>query len=206
MYVRQMEIGNLTLCLILAACITSGSCAALSASSSASAPRANQPATDKDTQGNSVQFAIGDAAFADRVVAFEEGTPATTHPGYRNPATALGPPKGDHDNEVVTLGCGGRLTLEFTDNVLVDQPGPDLHIFEVGPQVESMEIEISVDGRTWIDLGAVKGQPASVDIHDKAQPGAEYRFVRITDLKSACGSDYPGADIDAVGTISGKAK
>lgn len=162
------------------------------------------PKSYTDTQGTSVTFAIGDAAFADRVVAFEMGTPGTSHAGYRNPETALGPPKGDHDNEVVTLGCGGRLTLEFVDNVLVDQPGPDLHVFEVGPNVESMEIEISSDGTKWLDVGAVKGQPASVDIGDVAQPGAVYRFVRITDLKSGCGSDYPGADIDAVGTIGGR--
>lgn len=202
-----MNLGNLASGSILAACVLSGcGSASLTVGGSSSATRATRPASYKDTQGNTVQFAIGDAAFADRVVAFEEGNPATAHRGYKNPATALGPPKGDHDDEVVTLGCGGRLTLEFTDNVLVDQPGPDLHIFEVGPEVESMEIEISADGRTWIDLGAVKGQPASVDIHDKAQPGTEYRFVRITDLKSGCGSDYPGADIDAVGTISGKAR
>jgi OmpA-OmpF porin, OOP family len=163
-----------------------------------------EPTTYKDTQGTTVQFTIGDAAFADRVVAFEEGTPRTNVQGYRNPQTALGPPQGDRDNEDVTLGCGGRLTLEFTDNVLVDGPGPDLHVFEVGPDVEAMEIEISRDGRSWLDLGAVKGQPASVDIHNVAQPGVEYRFVRITDLKSSCGSEYPGADIDAVGTIAGR--
>jgi OmpA-OmpF porin, OOP family len=166
--------------------------------------RTTEPTTYKDTQGTTVQFTIGDAAFADRVVAFEEGTPRTNVQGYRNPQTALGPPQGDRDNEDVTLGCGGRLTLEFTDNVLVDGPGPDLHVFEVGPDVEAMEIEISRDGRSWLDLGAVKGQPASVEIHNVAQPGMEYRFVRITDLKSSCGSEYPGADIDAVGTIAGR--
>src|SRR5215831_7030230 len=131
-----MNLGNLVLCLGLVGCAASGG-------ASVSAAHSSSPASYKDTQGNTVQFNIGDAAFADRVVAFEEGSPATEHRGYKNPAAALGPPKGDHDNEVVTLGCGGRLTLEFTDNVLIDQPGPDLHIFEVGPEVESMEVEIS---------------------------------------------------------------
>jgi outer membrane protein OmpA-like peptidoglycan-associated protein len=32
-------------------------------------------------------------------------------------------------------------------------------------------------------------------------PGELYRYVRLTDLKTSCGGDFPGADIDAVGAI-----
>lgn len=35
----------------------------------------------------------------------------------------------------VLLGCSGELVLKFTDNRLIDIPGPDLYVFEVGPAV-----------------------------------------------------------------------
>lgn len=182
----------------------SGADPAPAPSASGADPAPARPTVYRDTQGTSVRFGLGDAAFADRVVSFEAGEPATKHEGYRNPEAALGAPQGDRDQEVVTLGCRGRLTLELVDNVLVDEPGADLHVFEVGPQIEPMRIELSADGRDWLDVGAVEGQPASVDIAAVARPGEAYRFIRISDLASGCDSDYPGADLDAVGAIHGQ--
>jgi hypothetical protein len=33
------------------------------------------------------------------------------------------------------------------------------------------------------------------------KPGGVFHYVRLTDLKKACGGRWPGADIDAVGAI-----
>jgi hypothetical protein len=76
--------------------------------------------------------------FADRVAEFRSGLadPAAGF-GFANlPGIVLGPP-GDSTAttgsvSVVSLGRGGSITLEFTDNVIVDGPGPDLIVFENG--------------------------------------------------------------------------
>ncbi len=57
----------------------------------------------------------------------------------------------------VTLGNGGSLTLGFSHEALVDVEGPDLFIFEIGPGVEAMMVDISVDGKTWISVGEAPG-------------------------------------------------
>jgi hypothetical protein len=73
--------------------------------------------------------------FADRIVAFSVGTvsspPATN---TWQPGMVLGPP-GDATPttgslSVVSLGHGGEIVLEFTDNEIVDGPGPDFVVFE----------------------------------------------------------------------------
>ena len=73
--------------------------------------------------------------FPDRIVALTTGTvsspPATN---TWEPGIVLGPP-GDATPTtgslaVMSLGHGGTITLEFTDNVVVDGPGPDLIVFE----------------------------------------------------------------------------
>jgi OmpA-OmpF porin, OOP family len=112
-----------------------------------------------DSRGQRVVFPLGELSFADEVVAFKAGSPATTRANFASPALALGPP--DYVNEgrelekpsSVALGCGGVLILKFLDNVLVDVPGPDLYVFEVGPDIEPTDLAISVDGNLWRELG-----------------------------------------------------
>jgi hypothetical protein len=163
-----------------------------------------------DSKGGKVFLPCGKIAFADRFIAFNMGNPAPRDRRAMSPEySALGEP--DYVSEAdelkkpvfsaVTLGCGGSLTLEFTKVRLVDVPGPDLHVFEVGPAVEPTRLEISKDGVNWINIGKKAGGKASVDIHPYVSPGDQFRYVRLTDLKSGCGGDYPGADIDAVGAI-----
>ncbi|HUT56122.1 MAG TPA: thrombospondin type 3 repeat-containing protein [bacterium] len=67
---------------------------------------------------------------------------------------------------VVSLGDGGEITLEFTDNVIVDKPGPDFIVFEnaffsLAPGdslaayavfAEPLIVEVS-DGVTWKRFG-----------------------------------------------------
>jgi hypothetical protein len=105
------------------------------------------------------------------------------------------------------LGDGGRLTLRFTNNQLRGSGStqPDLWVFEIGPDVETTSVQISRDGRTFLDVGKVAGQTRAVDI-DAFGFGANDRFsyVRLTDdtNQGEQVGEFVGADIDAVGAIS----
>ena len=73
--------------------------------------------------------------FPDRVANYEPG-PVSSPPPFNSwqPGIVLGPPGNTTPTNgtltVVSLGRGGRIVLEFTDNVLVDGPGPDFIVFE----------------------------------------------------------------------------
>ena len=153
-----------------------------------------------------IDFPSGATSFADAVSSYSPGT--NVGPGWNDPNTALGTPDfTGGPNRTVSLGTGGSLVLQFTDNALTTSGDAthDLHIFEVGSVVEAMNIAISEDGITFIDLGDVSGQPTSLDIDGVAgvTGGTLYSFVRISDiLPNQSRSPFAEADIDAVGAIS----
>ncbi|MEL6616903.1 MAG: hypothetical protein AAFQ43_14255 [Bacteroidota bacterium] len=164
------------------------------------------PTTYETSQGQSVRFALGAVAFADRVDRFSPTTDLSA--AYADPWQAVGPPDyetgcREGDECYVTLTPGGVVVYEFTNNVLFDGPGDDIAVFEIGPDVEATTVEISVDGQRYINLGRVEGASASLDIAGRGPDGARYRFVRLTDDPDQGGSGgaTPGADIDAVGAI-----
>ncbi len=71
--------------------------------------------------------------FIDRIVSVEFGTYA----GFGQeamPGIVLGPPQGagltGGSLDVLSLGNGGSITLEFVDNTPINGPGPDLIVFE----------------------------------------------------------------------------
>lgn len=162
-----------------------------------------EPVTYEDSQGNVISFKLGDSAFADSVSDYSPGDPAPDEDALDG-ELALGPPNYDKpgDGSYTTLGCSGELVVQFTDNVVMDQPGPDLHIFEVGPDIEPTFIAISSDGENWLELGRIEGGRASLDISEVAEPDEVYRFVRLTDDGEGCRGRWPGADIDAVGALN----
>jgi OOP family OmpA-OmpF porin len=156
-----------------------------------------------DGHGKQVYVPLGDIAFADKVVEYKPGTPAPVKSAM-NSLNALGIPNWDgSDGNFLTLGCGGSVTLKFTDNVITDVEGPDIFIFELGKYVEGTKLEISKDGKTWIEIGQISGGQTSVDIKSFVKPFESFAFIRLTDLKTSCKSDdgWPGADIDAVAAI-----
>ena len=155
-----------------------------------------------DYKGNKIFLPCGENAFADRVASFNVGNPSPVNSAM-NPYESLGPNDYNEavDDGYVTLGCGGSITLEFSKIFLVDKEGVDLHVFEIGPAVESTRLEISSDGVNWINIGRISGGKASVDISAYVNPSDKFRFVRLTDLKTGCNGDWPGADIDAVAAI-----
>jgi OmpA-OmpF porin, OOP family len=167
---------------------------------------ASEPLTFRDSRGNKIVFPHGRASFADALVSYRPGSPA---PGKatQQGKTALGVPDytGQHadGSDYVCLGHGGSLTVRFDDNALVDVKGPDLYVFEIGPDVEATLVEISEDGRKWISVGRAAGSLSSVDIGPHSKPSQVFRFVRLTDdpKQGDGGGTWPGADIDAVGAI-----
>lgn len=159
-------------------------------------------------KSEAIYLPLGKISFADEVVEFIQGTPHASKK-FSDPRNALGEPNYTHYKvpNYISLGCGGVLVLEFTDNGFVDMEGPDIYVWEVGPSAESFQLEISKDGETWLDLGPVSGGRSFVDIAPVAQDIRDiFYFVRITDLKDICSGVSPGVDIDAVGTISGVIK
>ena len=165
---------------------------------------AQHGSTYTDSRGKRVNFPLGNLSFADEVIFFSKGAPSSAEK-YCDADQVLGPPDYVNDYQeppgYVTLGCGGTLIVRFIDNVLIDADGPDLYVFEIGPDVESTNISISKDGNNWINIGKVSGGTAEIDITRYIDPGDIFHYVSLTDLKSACGGGYPGADIDAVGAI-----
>ena len=117
--------------------------------------------------------------FPDRVVALNLGTVAAP-PAFNSwqPGIVLGPPGTTTPTNgtltVVSLGHGGSIVLEFSDNLIVDGPGPDFIVFEnaffcTAPPATAADpwsvfaepgiVEASADGATWhtfpYDAGAL---------------------------------------------------
>ena len=136
-----------------------------------------------------VQAQNDEVYFADEVVHQSEEV--------LNASNALG----RNDGKRATLGCGGSITLRFSDNVLIEGPGDDLFVVERGRHAEATDLEISTDGQKWVSVGTVQGSQTSVDISPVAAPRDVFSFIRLTDRKEACQSRHPGADIDAVRAV-----
>ncbi len=160
-----------------------------------------------DGHGGKVFFPMGDRSFADEVVSFEAGDPDGGDASARPEAVLNVPDFADvGDPGFLTLGCTGDLVVAMTDNNLIDIAGPDLYVFEVGPDTEATALAISEDGEDWIRVGRIAGGKAEVDIAPYVEPGSSYRYVRLVDLKQACNSRTPGADVDAIGAIGSATK
>ncbi|MCY1039989.1 cell surface protein [Corallococcus sp. bb12-1] len=100
--------------------------------------------------------------FADRVTDYKPGDFA----GFgqdRFPDVVFGPPVGAGQSagslDVLSLGQGGSITLEFTDLLAVDGPGVDLLVFENAFQkyggdifAETARVSVSDDGTAWHDF------------------------------------------------------
>lgn len=144
----------------------------------------------------------GAASFADSVLSFTPGA-RPSEGEWAQPRYALGEP--DYTRTTapgfLSLGCDGVLVLRFDDNALVDVDGPDLYVFEVGPAVEATELAVSVDGRSWLEVGRVEGARAELELTGIIDPDEAYRYVRLTNRSRTCGGRHSGADIDAVAAV-----
>ncbi len=160
-----------------------------------------------------------DDPYADCVEAFEPA--ADTDFGHDQlPDIVLGPPQGGFD--VLSLGCGGSITLFFGGTAISDGPGDDLAVYEnpfSSDFPEPGEVQVSENGEDWFtfpcDPVSLEGC-AGVGVVDVAKEGGgdrfdlgqlalespldEVRWVRITDVSAAHWSEFdmdfcdPGQD------------
>ncbi|QGX40057.1 OmpA family protein [Permianibacter aggregans] len=150
---------------------------------------------------------LGELSFADQLVHFSPGKKASKAP-FDQGAQALGEPnyKNTRSPDFISLGCDGELVLQFTDNVLVDVPGMDLYVFEVGPFVEKTALFISQDGEQWLPIGTIEGSRSDIDIAPLVPAGERYNFVRLVNAGKSCGGQHSGADIDAVAAVGAEVR
>jgi hypothetical protein len=161
-----------------------------------------------------IEFPDGPTSFADSVVSYNPafgGGNVPTSPNYMDPTDATGVPNYAGDVGSVSLGAGGQIVLKFTDNYLTGSgsDAKDLHIFEIGPDVEDTFVDISKDGWTWFSIGKVFGATSSIDIDAFGWGVLDlFSYVRLTDDKNegATTGSTVGADIDAVGAITSRVR
>ncbi len=152
----------------------------------------------------SIYLPLGKISFADTLIDFKIGSPVPIKK-YRDSTQCLHEPnyRNYQTPNFISLGCGGSLTVEFTDNGFMNLPGDDLYIFEVGPSKESAKVEISENGIDWIYAGKIAGGKSSIDLNQEGiDTETVFYFLRLTDLKNLCRSKSAGADIDAIGAIN----
>ena len=144
----------------------------------------------------------GASSFADAVVSFKPGKKAAAGTAAK-PEHTLGEPDYTLPSApgFLALGCDGQLVVRFDDNALVQSAGPDLYIFEVGPDVEATDVAVSIDGEKWIEVGRVEGARSDLELDGMIENDQSYRFVRLTNASKDCTGRYPGADIDAVAAV-----
>src|SRR5438552_2112959 len=89
------------------------------------------------------------------------------------PGVVLGGPRGagafEGSTDTFSLGLGGSIVLEFTDNVVVDGPGPDFTVFKnpllvrgtttEPPYAEPGTVSVSADGVHWRTYPCALDQP-----------------------------------------------
>lgn len=150
-----------------------------------------------DWREHKIMVPLGTLAFADKLVDATPGDPAASR-FFTKEAYLIGQP----DSNMYSMGYGASVTVQFTDNALVDVDGLDIYIFEVGGSFEPTQVEISKNGKNWINVGIVNEMSASVDINTFVQPYDKFYFVRLTDLMTNYKPNKRyGADIDAIAAL-----
>ena len=163
-------------------------------------------ASAASTTYGGVLFPDGDVSFADAVVSYSPGSDVGSP--YDDASDALGAPDYSGNTGSTSLGDGGELILQFTDNSLTasGDSTDDLWVFEIGGAVETFFVSISTNLVDWVDLGSLSGQPGGIDIDSFSGVtfGTLYSYVRLMDDPNSnqTGFPYGEADIDAVGAIS----
>jgi len=161
----------------------------------------------RNVQAELQQLPMGVISFADSVITYDPGNPGSGTGGepdsaFQNPRLALGPPA-DTSDSFVSLGSGGTIVLNFIDNILEDGPGDDLMVFRPNSE-DDLLIWISDDGLTYISVGRITSDKASLDIAPVANPERTYTYVKLRDDPDQGVAHDPalGADIDAVAAIN----
>ncbi len=161
-------------------------------------------------------YGLGLNAFADAVVRYTPTAGGGPVPiaGLQVSGDALGVPNYTGIGEplagegAVSLGKGGELVVQFTNNILTgsDDARSDLAIYEVGSS-EQVRVEVSSDNITYTSVGTASFNNRFIDLDAFGFNSlSQLFFVRLTDVANdgAVSGDSVGADIDAVGALSSR--
>jgi len=154
------------------------------------------------------RFAESDP-YVDRIVAFEPGEGA----GFgkdKLPDIVLGAPRGhgklEPSDHVLSLGKGGKITLEFVDNEVFDAEGPDFIIFEnaflkaPGDDpgngfFELAKIEVSADGKEWTEFPYDTVSRKGCAGHHPVLANPDENDIDPTDPEKAGGDSFDLKDV-----------
>lgn len=140
--------------------LATAACAALLVACDPSDPAVPGPDPDPDQLPVAGACQPGSAPSDPYVDCIESFTPVdATYGQDRMPQVVLGPPvpgkPGVGSLDVLSLGCGGEVTLFFDDPAIVDGPGPDFIVYENplavgdGAFIEPARVYASPDGEAW---------------------------------------------------------
>lgn len=151
--------------------------------------------------------------FVDKVVEFKQGNGGGFN-ADQLPDIVLGPPHGGGENlggsHVLSLGHEGVITLEFVDNEVFDDEGPDLIVFEnsikpapgtgaVNPGYDLAKVEVSVDGKEWkafpFDTATRKGCAGHLPVYSNPET-EEGKNISPTDPEKAGGEAFDLKELD----------
>ncbi|HEV7731332.1 MAG TPA: thrombospondin type 3 repeat-containing protein [Candidatus Binatia bacterium] len=169
--------------------------------------------------------------YLDAVVSLTIGAGGGGH--ANDPQVVYGPPRGagpfQGSLDVISLGLNGQIVVAFTDNVVVNGPGPDFTVFEnaflktglttLDPFAEPGTVSVSADGVTWTAFSCALDQPPHhpgcagiypvfADVDDPSAPSplvpstapiASLVNVPIDDFVAPAGSGGDSFDLAAVG-------
>ncbi len=148
--------------------------------------------------------------FLDRVVMFQRGSGGGNGED-KLPDIVLGPPQGggklEAGRDVLSLGEGGSITVEFVDNEVVDGPGPDFIVFEnpflAAPGndpdfgfFELARVEVSFDGESWTEFPYDTASRKGCAGHHPVLANVEKNKIDPTDPKVAGGDQF---DLEGIG-------
>jgi hypothetical protein len=109
---------------------------------------------------------------------------------FADPARALGPP----DGRTIALGRGASITVRFFREI-PDGLGPDLRIYEVGPDGAQARVAVSAEGTEFFEYPTLAtGTTTELDLEAAGLPRA--LFVRVRGVDDL--GIEPGFDLDAV--------
>jgi hypothetical protein len=148
--------------------------------------------------------------YVDRVVSFALG-PGGGYGQDKLPQILLGPPRGggklEASTDVLSLGAGGTIVLEFVDSEVVDEDGPDLIIFEnaflqsPGDDpgkgfFELAKVAVSADGETWKEFPYDTISRKGCAGHHPVLANPDTNDVDPTDPEQAGGDPFDLADVN----------
>lgn len=148
--------------------------------------------------------------FVDRVVMFQVGSGGGKGED-KLPKIVLGAPRGGGKlmagRDVVSLGEGGVIVLEFVDNEVIDGKGPDFLIFE-NPFLrapgndpdqgffELAKVEVSLDGEEWTAFPYDTASREGCAGHHPVLANSEENEIDPTDPEKAGGDPFDLSDVD----------